>query len=61
MKCCICGEEIKGMGNNPEGAMLTNEKGELIFPKYDSGCKCCDECHNHHVIPGRLHKLKELK
>ena len=38
MKCCLCGDEIEGYGNNPE-------------PLTDEG-RCCDEC-NQNVIKFR--------
>ncbi len=38
--CCICGEPIKGFGNNPE-------------PYRHSG-RCCDACNIKFVIPARL-------
>ena len=40
-KCCICGKEIKGFGNNPYPLPL-KRKG-----------KCCDKCNNDFVIPIR--------
>ncbi len=41
MKCCICGKEISGYGNNP-----------WPLDKSD-GARCCDEC-NAKVIIARL-------
>lgn len=38
-KCCLCGKEIKGYGNNAE--------------PLDSG-RCCDDCNKDFVIPVRL-------
>ena len=43
-KCCICGKEIIGFGNNP-------------WPIKDSGC-CCDECNSTVVIQARLSKRR---
>lgn len=40
MKCCICGIEIKGYGNNPEPVRHDGE--------------CCDSCNGMYVIPARL-------
>lgn len=37
--CCICGEELKGFGNNP-------------YPISDEG-RCCDKC-NDKVIEARI-------
>lgn len=42
-KCCICGKEIIGFGNNP-------------WPVKDSGC-CCDKCNSEFVIPARIEML----
>lgn len=39
-KCCICGKEIKGYGNNP-------------YPVKEKGV-CCDECNYKYIIPARL-------
>lgn len=45
-KCCICGKQFNGWGNNP-------------YPVKESG-KCCDECNSTQVIPARLKRLKQL-
>lgn len=42
--CCICGEEEKGYGNNPE-------------PFKHKG-RCCDACNIKFVIPARLAAIK---
>lgn len=42
-KCCICGKEFIGMGNNPEPIM--------------EGC-CCETCNAKFVIPIRIFTLK---
>lgn len=39
MKCCICGNDIKGYGNSP-------------FPI--AGQACCDECNNKVIVPYRV-------
>ena len=39
-KCCICGREFEGWGNNP-------------WPLETDG-ECCDECNMEYVIPARL-------
>lgn len=44
LKCCICGKEIHGHGNNP-------------YPVKDEG-RCCAECNAAIVIPERLKLLK---
>lgn len=43
MKCCICGKEIEGYGNNP-------------VPVKAEG-RCCDECNSNYVIPERIRQL----
>lgn len=47
MICCICGKEIKGLGNNPR-------------PVKDSG-RCCDFCNENMVIPKRIETLFKEK
>lgn len=42
-KCCICGKEIKGEGNDPS-------------PVKDEGV-CCDECNDSVVLEARLAQL----
>lgn len=42
-KCCICGKEIIGWGNNP--APVKNEG------------LCCDECCSKVVIPARYNQV----
>ena len=42
MKCCICGTEIRGWGNNPWP--VSKEKG----------AKCCDLCNVTYVFPARI-------
>lgn len=39
-KCCICGREFEGWGNNP-------------WPVESEG-ECCDECNIEIVIPARI-------
>lgn len=38
-KCCICGKEFEGYGNNPA-------------PYKEDGC-CCNECNRDYVMPSR--------
>ena len=59
--CCICGKEIEGYGNNPEGAVWKNELGEIIFPEFDVEERCCDECDERYVIPGRMYRMAKFK
>ena len=46
MKCNLCGEEIKGFGNNPDP--LTENDDD----------RCCDECNDKYVIPMRIYMLE---
>lgn len=61
--CCICGKEIKKegcpsyFGNNPDGAMWKDKDGKLVEGKFQLEDRCCDECDNKYVIPGRIYKL----
>lgn len=54
-KCCICGKEFKGWGNNPDP--VTDENGNL-FP---DNARCCDECNGMYVIPARLAEISKSK
>ena len=49
MKCCICGVEIKGWGNNP----WPLSEGE--------NDRCCDVCNDTRVIPERIKRMQEGK
>ena len=42
-KCCICGKEFVGYGNNP-------------YPVRESGV-CCNECNYKTVLPVRLRQV----
>ena len=44
-KCCICGKEFEGWGNNP-------------WPYKHEG-ECCDDCNLQYVIPMRLTLMQE--
>ena len=49
IKCCICGKEINGYGNNP-------------WPVDDNeNARCCDDCNTTKVIPARIIGLKNNK
>lgn len=50
-KCCICGREFEGFGNNPYP----------LCDKDDFESRCCDECDNLYVIPARIKKLMEKR
>jgi hypothetical protein len=43
-KCCICGSEINGYGNNP-------------YPF--KGDSCCNECNFNYVIPLRIYQINK--
>ena len=46
-KCCICGKEFEGWGNN-------------LWPvNNDPDARCCDECNYNVVIPERIKGLKK--
>lgn len=49
MKCCLCGKDFIGYGNNP-WPLRENEDD-----------RCCDECNDTKVIPARLQRLKTLQ
>jgi hypothetical protein len=48
MRCCICGKEFEGYGNNPY---------PLCY-KEDYESKCCNECNDAYVIQARLIQMK---
>lgn len=54
MKCCICGKEFHGWGNNPTGAISE----DLHIRKFKPTDVCCDECNKNSVIVGRLASSK---
>ena len=56
-ECCICHNLLPGNGNNPDGAVWKNEKGEIEFPKFENWERCCDKCDHAYVIPGRMYRL----
>lgn len=49
MKCCLCGKEIHGLGNNPWPVDKTDE------------ARCCDDCNMLTVVPARLAELVDGK
>ena len=55
--CCICGDEFEGYGNNPDGAMWKDEMGNVVDPEFSVDDRCCDECNNRYVIPGRIYRI----
>ena len=42
-KCCLCGIEVEGYGNDPRPLPMKDEDDE-----------CCDECNLAKVIPARI-------
>ena len=42
-KCCFCGEEVEGYGNDPSPIQTENENDE-----------CCDVCNLTKVVPARM-------
>ena len=48
-RCCLCGKEFEGWGNNPWPLALNEEE------------RCCDECNDTKVIPARLRLMVERK
>jgi len=42
MKCCICGKEFEGYGNNPWPIDETED------------ARCCDDCNRKKVVPARF-------
>jgi len=64
--CCICGNVIKKdgcpdyFGNNPNGAMWKDLDGNICEPTFNPDDRCCDECDNKYVIPGRLYRYAKL-
>ena len=61
MKCCICGKEIEGYGNNPDGAAKFAKDGTAKFLKFKTGARCCDDCNLTVVFPGRLYQIIQDK
>ena len=42
-KCCLCGKEVEGYGNDPSPIETQNEDDQ-----------CCDECNLTKVVPTRI-------
>lgn len=47
MKCCLCGEEIKPVGDWTQG-----NNAEPV-----SSGRCCNDCNAHVVVPARLAEM----
>lgn len=56
MKCCICGREFDGLGNNPEPVVQMKVEGvdyssdEITMKDFN---RCCDVCNAYVVAPVR--------
>ena len=61
MKCCICGCEFKGYGNNPDGAVWQKPDGAIHLAEFKENERCCDVCNQMYVIPGRIYRLRKGK
>lgn len=44
-RCCLCGKEFYGWGNNPWPVSTEEED------------RCCDECNSKKVIPARIEMM----
>lgn len=58
MKCCICGCNLEGYGNNPDGACWKDEEGNIVEAEFSADDRCCDLCDQMYVIPGRIYRLQ---
>ena len=61
--CCICHKEIpeSSFGNNAEGAVWKTHDGKIEMPEFKEDDRCCDECNNTFVIPGRMYRMAKAK
>ena len=59
MRCCICGCNLEGYGNNPQGACWKDQEGNIVEPEFDADDRCCDMCNTMYVIPGRLYRMRK--
>ena len=50
-KCCICGKNFVGWGNNPWGAL--DKDGNVV--EWGENDVCCDECNSTYVLSGRMY------
>ena len=60
-ECCICHRFFTGFGNNPDGAMWKDENGKIVDPTFKVDDRCCDECDQRYVIPGRIHRYQQSR
>lgn len=61
MKCCICGKEFTGHGNNPDGAVWKDENGNIVEPEFNEEDRCCDDCDDMFVISGRIYRIMKAR
>lgn len=54
MKCCLCGKEFEGYGNNPQGVVEEITSNGVILKKFNEGDRCCNQCDKATVIPHRM-------
>lgn len=54
MKCCLCGKEFEGYGNNPSPI-------EVYYSSIGESGRCCDECNSNIVIPIRISEMGFIK
>ena len=55
--CCICGNHCQGYGNNPAGAMMRDDEGNVVELSFQPEDECCNDCNTRYVIPGRIYKM----
>lgn len=56
-RCCLCKKVFEDYGNNPQGALDKNYK----MIKFKSNDRCCNECNEKFVIPGRIYLMMNRK
>lgn len=56
--CCICGKFCTDYGNNPWGAAWRTPEGFIETVEFKEDERCCNECNEKYVIPGRLYRLR---
>ena len=62
IKCCICEKLIdERRSNNPEGACWKDTNGNVVEGHFDPDDRCCNECDNNYVIPGRMYLMNKYR
>jgi hypothetical protein len=59
--CVLCGNIFTGFGNNPDGACWKDMNGNIVEGEFDPDARCCDECDNKYVIPGRIYLMQRYR